>query len=219
MLINVIGFRFSYLTNLASYMNNKIQELIDEKRERLESSKQAQRDKHLIKLGLIDEEKSNREYSDAYSHIHPYYDSEKKKHYREVKVALNITEQEYEELCKYFPPDSKNINTSDSYENTLNSHENTLNIMANITLGVGILCTIILSFSIMYTDVPYGKSELDLTGFAVTISVLLTTIISWALLRVISSISTNVRELNHKTKQGYCNPCNPSRGLADVNWE
>jgi hypothetical protein len=181
-------------------MNIKIQELIEEKKKRLDSSKQAQRDKHLIKLELIDEEKSNREYTDVYSDKYPYYDPEKKKHYREVKVALNITEQEYEELCKYFPPDSKNINTYDSYENTLNSHENTLNVVANITLGVGILCTIILSFSIVYTDVPYRESEFDLTGFAITLSVLLTTILTWALLRVISSISTNVRELNNKTK-------------------
>ena len=174
-------------------MNIKIQELIEEKKKRLDSSKQAQRDKHLIKLELIDEEKSNREYSDAYRHTHPYYDSEKKKHYREVKVALNITEQEYEELCKYFPLESEEVDDFNTYENTLST-------IGNITLIAGLICTIILFFSIVFIDAPYGDSEFNSAGFAITLSVFLTTITTWALLRVISSISINVRQLNNKTK-------------------
>lgn len=193
MLIDFKRFRFSYLTNLLPYMNNKIQEFIHEKKERLESSKQAQRDKHLIKLGLIDEEKSNREYSDAYSHTHSDYDSEKGKHYSEVKVALNITETEYEELCKYFPLESEEVVD-------LNTYENTLNTFGNITLIVGLICTLYLFFSIALIDVPFGETEFDLAGFAITLSVLLTSILTWALLRVISSISINVRQLNNKTK-------------------
>jgi hypothetical protein len=174
-------------------MNKKVHELIEAEKERLESTKKTLRDKHLINLGLIDEVKTAREYKDAYSENYPYYDSEVNKHYRETKVALGVTDQEYEEICRFFPTKAEKVDDSNTYENTLNT-------IGNITLIVGLICTLILFFSIVFIDAPYGDSEFNSAGFAITLSVLLTTITTWALLRVISSISINVRQLNNKAR-------------------
>jgi len=173
-------------------MNNKVHELIEAEKERLEISKKNLRDEHLINLGLIDESEISREYKDAYSENYPYYDSENKKYYKQIKVALSVTDEEYEKLCRYFPYKAEEVDDFDTYENTLST-------IGNITLIVGLMCTLILFFSIVFIDAPFGESEFNLTGFAITLSVLITTITTWAFLRVISSISINLRQLNNKS--------------------
>lgn len=175
-------------------MNSKVQELIDSKRQRLISAKKQERDNFLISLGLIDEEKTMRK---EFVHYDPQFSSRKfdevkKVYYQEVPAPLSITDEEYEELLRYFPKEKEEPDES-------TSEEVTLNIIAVITLILGLICSVILFFTLALETDRWG-TEFKLTGFVVAISVMLYTILTWALLRVIARISTNIRELNHKSK-------------------
>ena len=71
--------------------------------ERKIASDKRKRDNHLISIGLIDEEKINRIYSDN-EFFQSKFDEKKGKYYKEEVVALEVTDDEYEEICRYFPP-------------------------------------------------------------------------------------------------------------------
>lgn len=175
-------------------MNSKVQELIDSKRQRLISAKKQERDKLVISLGLIDEEKTNRKefvyYDPQFSSRK--FDEVKKVYYQEVPAPLSITDEEYEELLRYFPEEKEQPD-----QNT--TEEVTLNVIAVITLIIGLICSVILFFTLALEADRWG-TEFKLIGFVVAISVMLYTILTWALLRVIARISTNIRELNLKSK-------------------
>ena len=84
-------------------MNEKVENLIKQEQECLDASKKQMRDNHLISLGLIDESKSARKYQDYYSES-AKFDEEKQIYYKECDAALDVTDEEYEEICKYFSP-------------------------------------------------------------------------------------------------------------------
>jgi hypothetical protein len=175
-------------------MNSKVQELIDTERQRLISAKKQDRDNLLISLGLIDEEKTILK---EYVHYDPQFpsrkfDEVKKVYYQEIPAPLSITDDEYEELSRYFPEDNKTSNGSTSEEGTLNA-------IAVITLILGLICSLILFFTLALESDRWG-TEFKMTGFVIALSVMLYTIMTWALLRVISNISINIRQLNNKTK-------------------
>ena len=175
-------------------MSSRVQELINLERERLNSAKKQERDNILISLGLIDEEKFIRK---DYNHYDPKFPSRKfdetrKVYFDEVPAPMSVTEEEYEELCRYFPKEIKQFEGS-------TSEENTLNVIAVITLILGLICSLILFFTIAFETDRWG-TEFNITGFAIALSVMLYTILTWALLRVISNISINIRELNDKTR-------------------
>lgn len=84
--------------------------------------------------------------------------------------------------------------------------ENTLNVIAGIILWVGILCTIVCLFTITTRKAMYGTSIYDmechrvfnLGGLVVSIGVFLSTLTSWALLKVMANISRSLKEINSK---------------------
>ena len=81
------------------------------------------------------------------------------------------------------------------------SAEKVLSIIANVVLGIGILVTIILLFTVCWVDSGHYYYTKDIVfnpiGFATTIGVLLSSIISWALLRVICNISYSLKALRY----------------------
>lgn len=83
-------------------MNPKVQELIDKKKEEEREKELKLRNEHLISLGLVDEELSKKEYTSYYSNS-TKYDEEKKLYYIERNVAIEVTDEEYAEICKYYP--------------------------------------------------------------------------------------------------------------------
>ena len=89
-------------------MKEKVEELIRNEKERIIASEKQKRDDHLISLGLIEEGKMNRIYQDEFSQ-EAIYDKEKEKYYTESAVALDVTDEEYSEICKYFPTVDKEI--------------------------------------------------------------------------------------------------------------
>jgi hypothetical protein len=84
-------------------MNEKVKNLIQQEKERLDVSKKQMRDKHLMSLGLIDENKSDRKYQGYFSES-AIWDGEKQMYYTGTDYALDVTDEEYDEICKYFSP-------------------------------------------------------------------------------------------------------------------
>ena len=70
-------------------MNPKVQEFLDKKK----AEELQRRNEHLISLGLVDEEKS--------SSI--VYDEENQLSYDIENLAIEVTDEEYAEICKYYP--------------------------------------------------------------------------------------------------------------------
>ena len=102
---------------------------------------------------------------------------------------------------------SSNNSTNEVVESN-NSAENTLNVIAGITLWVGIIGTIFCLNTLTTTKVvdPTYKCSIhydtifNSAGLAVSIGVLFSAIVTWALLRVIANISTSLKEINSKIK-------------------
>lgn len=49
-------------------------------------------------MGLIDPDKTRREYADYYSVTHSHWDAEKGKYYRVVVEPIEVSDEEYEEI-------------------------------------------------------------------------------------------------------------------------
>ena len=89
--------------------------------------------------------------------------------------------------------------------------EDTLKTIAGFILFLGIIAAIICAFSLVYPKVDAGytvyghhysdyKREFSASGFATTLTILFTSVISWAIMRVIAEISTTLKESNKKIK-------------------
>ena len=80
------------------------------------------------------------------------------------------------------------------------SAERTLKIIASIVLVVGIIATIILLTTTVWVDIGVGIKHVvfNPSALVITIGVLLSTLISWALLRVLANISINLKNINSK---------------------
>ncbi|MFA7081505.1 MAG: hypothetical protein WC135_02725 [Bacteroidales bacterium] len=58
---------------------------------------------HLVSLGLIYKSKSVRVYVDYYQ-SNFLYDEDKKSYYYDRYSTIDLTDQEYNELCEFHPP-------------------------------------------------------------------------------------------------------------------
>ena len=156
-------------------------------KERAEFEKK--RDEHLISLGLINEEESKCEYSDRYDYTQGniLYDAKLDKYYKGVKVPLQVSDEEYEEILK-FAPTTVAIN-----EDTLNNGaEKFLGTINTIILVVSIIAAVSLAIYAMYWE----EGALFLIG----LGVLLVGLISWAIVKVMLNISNNLHKINSKLK-------------------
>lgn len=86
-----------------------------------------------------------------------------------------------------------------------NSAEKTLATIADIILVVGIIVTVICFFTLCFVEVPKSmystKTEFSPSGFATTVMVLFSSLISWGVMKVLSNISLTLKELNGKIKK------------------
>lgn len=81
--------------------------------------------------------------------------------------------------------------------------EQILQIMSSVTLIVGIILTIIFAFKITTIEVGegfYSHKELSITGLAITLATLLSSICTWALLSCIAQMSINIRKIANSNK-------------------
>jgi hypothetical protein len=76
------------------------------------------------------------------------------------------------------------------------SAEDTLTTVGNVILVLGILATIILAFTTVFVEVEVGwhkENHFDPMGLALTVGTLLSTLATWAVLRVIANISLRLQ--------------------------
>lgn len=102
-------------------------------------------------------------------------------------------------------------NTGNRVKKEDNSAEDTLNTIAWITLIVGIIAAIICLCTICWTkttvvvqhftysdDITKDVTTFNPMGFAMTIGIFLSSLASWAFLRVISNISLTLKDIKNK---------------------
>lgn len=96
--------------------------------------------------------------------------------------------------------------TVNSPNSTDNSAEKTLSLIASIILWLGILGSVICLFTITTTEVIrpgyYSRTEtvFNPAGLAITIGMLISTVATWALLKVFVNISRTLKQINSKLK-------------------
>ena len=82
-----------------------------------------------------------------------------------------------------------------------NGAENTLETFAYAILFIGILASLICLFTICTTE-KHGyysdRTEFNPIGFAVTIATLISSLLSWAFIKVFVNISRTLKEINAK---------------------
>lgn len=86
-----------------------------------------------------------------------------------------------------------------------NSAENTLIFIAKLVLFCGIVASFICLITLTFIDTsgPYSsipRIEFNPTGFATTITILLSSLISWSLLKVLANISLTLKDIRNKMK-------------------
>lgn len=78
------------------------------------------------------------------------------------------------------------------------SAEDTLTTVGNVILVLGILATIILAFTTVFVEVKvdwHMESRFNPMGLALTVGTLLSTLATWAVLRVIANISLRLKAI------------------------
>lgn len=105
-----------------------------------------------------------------------------------------MEEKVNESMAENKPLEVKEIN---------NNAEYTLNVIANIVLICGIISTVICLFTIVFKEEShyyFTERVFSPSGFATTIMVLFSSLISWGFLKVLANISLTLKELNSKIK-------------------
>ena len=129
-------------------MNAKVQEFIDKMIEKQKGEELKQREKHLISLGLIDENKNTYLTSKVYPNEEGWhFDFKEQVYYKGTKSAIEVTDEEYQEILKYAPIKEKIVTA----EEAKTTWANAINVIANILLVLNIIGGIIL-FIILSSD-------------------------------------------------------------------
>lgn len=168
-------------------MNKKIEELISGRKEELRSQTMERRRRHLIDLGLLSD-KSTLQYFDTWQNLPDCkWDEEKKKYYVGVAVPLEVTDEEYAEICKYFPESEENG------ERQGFGAENTLNIMASVLLAVGVLGALVVLVLVISEGLPGIMLLCSVLPLVIGLS-------TWATLKCFVNISVTLKLINAKIK-------------------
>lgn len=175
-------------------MNPKVQELIAKRQEEIKAAKLSKRNEHLARLGLAEGIKKT--YVDNYTIWDPKYkyDHAAEKYYIETyEKAIDITDEEYDELCKYFPEDEDNVTSCSNNEEPKRA-ENTLRAIANFILGTGILCSIVYVIFVI-------SAKLPVMSYLISVILLfMACLVSWAILKCIADMSATLKEIKAKMK-------------------
>lgn len=169
-------------------MDAKVKEFLETAKAKEREAFEKKRDEHLISLGLVNEGESVREYADNYNYVFNKWDEETKKYYREKLVAISVTDEEYEEIKKYSATDVV------EEEELENGAEKFLAVINGISLAIGIIAAIVLIFVALdsYRNGGYF--------FLASVVILLMSLVSWAIVKVVLNISNNLHKINSKLK-------------------
>lgn len=83
-----------------------------------------------------------------------------------------------------------------------NSIEKMVNILSNLLLTLGVIASIIMSFSIVMVEkaesfgrFTYSEKEFSPIGLVIVVSTLFSSILLWALLKLVIDVSVNIRAI------------------------
>ena len=83
-----------------------------------------------------------------------------------------------------------------------NNVEKTVNILSNLLLTLGVIASIVMSFSIVVVEkaesfgrFTYSKKEFSPIGLVIVVSTLFSSILLWALLKLAIDVSVNIRTI------------------------
>ncbi len=123
------------------------QEFIKEMNEKQKKKEQEIKNEVLIHLGLIDQEKSQREYFPYWVNDKCKWDEEVGKYYIDKNVPLDVSDEEYEEILKYAEIDFE-IEEIEKKRKKSTPWGNAIKTVAYIVLFVGIISNLILIFNV-----------------------------------------------------------------------
>mgnify|MGYP003296274104 CR=1 FL=1 len=80
--------------------------------------------------------------------------------------------------------------------------EQVLSVLSVVILVCGILATLICAFTIttIKTGYPSYDTEFNPAGFGITVSILVGSLISWSIMKVLANISITLKEIYKKLK-------------------
>ena len=165
-------------------MNPKVKQFLEEAKAKERAEFEKQRDAHLIKLGLVDEDKSTIEYSDCYLPVDGFekYDREQNKYYKRVPAPIEVTDEEYELIKRYSAtkPTVAQNNDAEIFLDKVNS------IVASVSIVISIVLAVL----------ALKDGSWVLFWGAVVIAIV--SLISSAAVKVLLNISNNLHEINSK---------------------
>lgn len=164
--------------------NPKIEEFLNKGRDAAKLQAKAERDRVLKEAGLFETEIT---YRDTLTYECQNYDKEKKKYYGETTKVLEVTDEEFAEISKYVGALKTELPLD-------NGAEVTLNIIATIFLILGIIATVI---CIVLWAIGLWEG-FSLIGLTTTIAILFGSLTIWATLKVFSTISLTLKQINSK---------------------
>ena len=103
-------------------MNPKVQELLDKKIAEKKEEELKRRNEHLISLGLVDTDNIEKIYVKTQI-IGSKIDNENNQFYIEKYNAIEVTDEEYKEICKYYPE-----TTNSNYQKINNNYSESVQI-------------------------------------------------------------------------------------------
>ena len=167
-------------------MGQSVQEFIAAAKTKAREEYEKQRDLHLIELGLVKEEKTTL-YSKFHTDTCNVWDPEKQMYCGTVSQAIDVTDEEYEEIKKLSPKKITPPQTDDFAETLLNG-------ILIISLIVGIIgCIVFLSLGFE----SYRGSS---TYFISAGILLVASLVNFAVGKVLLNISNNLHSINSKIK-------------------
>jgi len=163
-------------------MNAKVEEFIEEQKNIRRKQELQERNKFLIKVGLIDEDKSTIKYSTDETEECYIYDKDRDLYSNGgSSVPIEVTDEEFAEICKYYVPDE--VDKIDQRPKSAKL----LRTMSTIILVLGLISAVVLFFVIAAN----GNTDFDPISFVYLISISLTSIITYAFGIAVSDIVTN----------------------------
>lgn len=128
-------------------MNEIIAKFIEEQKKKQKSELQKKKEKHLLNLGLVDDADSSKQYCSKdllewqrkeYGYI--YQDEKGYFKYTGTPKPLNVSDEEYEEICKICPPkESEKIEIKEQNSQLLTARKWSFIITGVISLILGIV--------------------------------------------------------------------------------
>lgn len=150
----------------------------------------------LIAMGLIKE--TIKEYG-PYGLKYPKYDPETKNYYRETPIPVDVTDEEFEKICKFAEMNhskqqEENIDSKITERGVINNGaERILGLCNTIGIVIGIVVAVICVLVGLFLDFEYS-----ILFIVYGILILIPFILSWAALKVFLNISNNLHQINSK---------------------